>query len=136
MTVPILPSLIFPFNLLPTQVNLTDFSFCCFRGILAVFILSWNSNNQSYIFSKTERSRFVLVEGRFLRANFIKCWKIFHSKYGICSKEIFVLVAIFLKSLMIVFQWIVCGGNFLYKSYIYLEFLTRRCCCSWNSGEF
>ena len=32
------------------------------------------------------------VEERLLRANVIKCWKIFLSKCGICLEDIFVLV--------------------------------------------
>ena len=31
------------------------------------------------------------IEGRLLRADVIKCWKIFHSKCGICPQDIFVL---------------------------------------------
>ena len=31
------------------------------------------------------------VEGRLLRADVIKCWKLFHSKCGICPEDIFVL---------------------------------------------
>ena len=55
-----------------------------------------------------------LVEGRLLRTDVMKCWKIFHSKRGICAEDIFVLnfVAIDLKSFMNVFQWIV-GGDYL-----------------------
>ena len=40
MTVPDLPSLIFPFHLLPSPVHPTGFFFCIFPGFLAIFILS------------------------------------------------------------------------------------------------
>ena len=33
---------------------------------------------------------FFSVEGKFLRADIIKCWKVFRSKYGICMEDIFV----------------------------------------------
>ena len=48
-TVPVLPSLdpslIFPFYLIPSPVDLTGFSFCFFPGFLAIYILLSANNN-------------------------------------------------------------------------------------------
>ena len=43
-TVPVLPSFIFPFHLLPSPVNPTAFSFCFFPGFLAIFIFLTSNN--------------------------------------------------------------------------------------------
>ena len=44
-TVPVLPSLIFPFHLLPSPVHPTGFSFRFFHGFLAIFILLSSNRN-------------------------------------------------------------------------------------------
>ena len=43
---------------------------------------------------------------------------------------VLLVATVYTKSLKKLFQWIVGWGC------IYLKFLTKRCCCSWNSEEF
>ena len=44
-----------------------------------------------YIYKKFKNLDLFSVEERLLIADVIKCWKIFHSKCGICTEDIFVL---------------------------------------------
>jgi len=46
-TVPVIPSLIFPFHILPYPVHPTGFFFCFFPGLLTIFILLSSNNNNN-----------------------------------------------------------------------------------------
>ena len=62
-TVPVLPSLIYPFHLSPSPVHPTGSFFCFFPGFLAIFIsLSWNNNN-IYSLRLNKFRQFVLFSG-------------------------------------------------------------------------
>ena len=97
------------------------------------------------------------VEGRLLTVDIIKCWKIFHSKCGMCPEDIIVLARSCItcghltsdpplstgtrevhrfKITREIFPMDCRWRLIALECCIYLEFLTRQCCCSWNSGEF
>ena len=52
-TIPVIPSFIFPFHLLPSPVHPSIFSFCFFPGCLAIFILLSSNNNNVGMISVT-----------------------------------------------------------------------------------
>ena len=74
------------------------------------------------------------AEGKLLRADVIKCWKVFHNKCGICPEDIFTRDYRF----KIVYErfslgcWRRLALLICSESCIFLEFLilTRRSCCS------
>ena len=48
-TVPVLPSVIFPFHLLPSPMHPARFSFCLFPSFLSIFILLSSNNNNNNV---------------------------------------------------------------------------------------
>ena len=119
---------------------------------------------KSYIFSKTTRSRFVLGWGKAAESWRHQMLEKIHSQCGICPEDIFVLAQsgitlgrfnghvlkklynylINVSNLFItrfkvsheIFSNELLAEVICSEIYIFLEFFTRRCYCSWNSGEF